>query len=118
MTLVSKTPAPARGAQAPFVSAPATASSAPELQATAPARAFDPDQRRKGLWRMAVLGALAVVFAVLLLVYDNPMEVGSDGFWRILQMRATTVGTIDRKSTRLNSSHVASSYAVFCLNKK
>src|SRR5690625_5677948 len=24
----------------------------------------------------------------------------------------------DRKSTRLNSSHVASSYAVFCLNKK
>src|SRR5207253_4107313 len=25
---------------------------------------------------------------------------------------------LDRKSTRLNSSHVASSYAVFCLNKK
>src|SRR5690625_5823288 len=26
--------------------------------------------------------------------------------------------TADRKSTRLNSSHVASSYAVFCLKKK
>src|SRR5690625_3335386 len=26
--------------------------------------------------------------------------------------------TVDRKSTRLNSSHVASSYAVFCLKKK
>src|SRR5690625_6282573 len=26
--------------------------------------------------------------------------------------------TIDRKSTRLNSSHVANSYAVFCLKKK
>src|SRR5690625_6498817 len=25
---------------------------------------------------------------------------------------------LDRKSTRLNSSHVASSYAVFCLKKK
>src|SRR5690625_7093240 len=25
---------------------------------------------------------------------------------------------LDRKSTRLNSSHVASSYAVFCLNKQ
>src|SRR5690625_7124949 len=25
---------------------------------------------------------------------------------------------LDRKSTRLNSSHVASSYAVFCLNNK
>src|SRR5437870_7208934 len=28
------------------------------------------------------------------------------------------VASIDRKSTRLNSSHVASSYAVFCLKKK
>src|SRR5207253_4023012 len=28
------------------------------------------------------------------------------------------VGTQDRKSTRLNSSHVAISYAVFCLKKK
>src|SRR6266699_5377842 len=27
-------------------------------------------------------------------------------------------GTVDRKSTRLNSSHVRISYAVFCLNKK
>src|SRR5439155_13142309 len=27
-------------------------------------------------------------------------------------------GGIDRKSTRLNSSHVAISYAVFCLKKK
>src|SRR5690625_6623715 len=26
--------------------------------------------------------------------------------------------SIDRKSTRLNSSHVAKSYPVFCLNKK
>src|SRR5436309_12436239 len=28
------------------------------------------------------------------------------------------VGTLDRKSTRLNSSHVKISYAVFCLKKK
>src|SRR5699024_11297729 len=27
-------------------------------------------------------------------------------------------GTVDRKSTRLNSSHVSISYAVFCLTKK
>src|SRR5699024_12408471 len=33
---------------------------------------------------------------------------------------ATELGTslIDRKSTRLNSSHVSISYAVFCLKKK
>src|SRR5438874_8835936 len=29
-----------------------------------------------------------------------------------------TAHTIDRKSTRLNSSHVEMSYAVFCLKKK
>src|SRR5690625_6840295 len=29
-----------------------------------------------------------------------------------------TLANLDRKSTRLNSSHVASSYAVFCLKKK
>src|SRR5690625_301290 len=28
------------------------------------------------------------------------------------------ISTLDRKSTRLNSSHVAISYAVFCLKKK
>src|SRR5690625_6080825 len=31
--------------------------------------------------------------------------------------RRSSVSTGDRKSTRLNSSHVASSYAVFCLKK-
>src|SRR5690625_5993739 len=31
---------------------------------------------------------------------------------------AKQIGVLDRKSTRLNSSHVAISYAVFCLKKK
>src|SRR5690554_7708504 len=31
---------------------------------------------------------------------------------------AVAVGKVDRKSTRLNSSHVRISYAVFCLKKK
>src|SRR6266508_5022606 len=31
---------------------------------------------------------------------------------------ASSFGSGDRKSTRLNSSHVAISYAVFCLKKK
>src|SRR5437868_10642746 len=34
------------------------------------------------------------------------------------QMPATLWSTEDRKSTRLNSSHVSISYAVFCLKKK
>src|SRR5690625_947205 len=37
------------------------------------------------------------------------------GFW---YTRPTAVFAKDRKSTRLNSSHVAISYAVFCLKKK
>src|SRR5690625_6500836 len=32
--------------------------------------------------------------------------------------KAKEFGDVDRKSTRLNSSHVAISYAVFCLKKK
>src|SRR5437588_9124805 len=31
---------------------------------------------------------------------------------------ATALGLVDRKSTRLNSSHTVISYAVFCLKKK
>src|SRR5207302_9356809 len=37
-------------------------------------------------------------------------------FWRVLFSCRPT--NIDRKSTRLNSSHVKISYAVFCLKKK
>src|SRR5205807_6462784 len=32
--------------------------------------------------------------------------------------RVRTISALDRKSTRLNSSHLVISYAVFCLNKK
>src|SRR5690625_6985457 len=35
-----------------------------------------------------------------------------------LNQSSPTVQEIDRKSTRLNSSHVAISYAVFCLKQK
>src|SRR5699024_3008482 len=36
------------------------------------------------------------------------------GSWLLMIL----LGTVDRKSTRLNSSHVSISYAVFCLKKK
>src|SRR5439155_19426064 len=36
----------------------------------------------------------------------------------IVEIRGGEGGEEDRKSTRLNSSHVAISYAVFCLKKK
>src|SRR5439155_24338297 len=36
----------------------------------------------------------------------------------VLENQLGALGLEDRKSTRLNSSHVAISYAVFCLKKK
>src|SRR5438067_6181715 len=39
------------------------------------------------------------------------------GLVREMNLPAPVVKFIDRKSTRLNSSHVSSSYAVFCLKK-
>src|SRR3712207_8721171 len=44
------------------------------------------------------------------------------GRWLVSQVavsgQAATHGALDRKSTRLNSSHANISYAVFCLKKK
>src|SRR5437667_12845463 len=37
---------------------------------------------------------------------------------QVVQRRARRVLEVDRKSTRLNSSHITISYAVFCLKKK
>src|SRR5690606_42054046 len=43
------------------------------------------------------------------------VEVRAEHHHLVLQQR---IGAEDRKSTRLNSSHVKISYAVFCLKKK
>src|ERR1035438_5375232 len=40
------------------------------------------------------------------------------GFLGAYVLLITPPATLDRKSTRLNSSHLGSSYAVFCLNKE
>src|SRR5699024_11355467 len=39
-------------------------------------------------------------------------------WWTTICLKSEFNGVIDRKSTRLNSSHVSISYAVFCLKKK
>src|SRR2546426_5985380 len=41
---------------------------------------------------------------------------GGNGFGQLRD--GTTTDRVDRKSTRLNSSHLGISYAVFCLEKK
>src|SRR5207253_9439265 len=48
---------------------------------------------------------------------DIEVEIGPEMLASILRVE-TAAEPRDRKSTRLNSSHVAISYAVFCLKKK
>src|SRR5690606_40751509 len=50
-----------------------------------------------------------------LILLDHQIEERVD---RVLPSLLGELGERDRKSTRLNSSHVKTSYAVFCLKKK
>src|SRR5690554_7599734 len=67
-----------------------------------------------------------IFWAIVALLYSIPNEVLIDLFgdyffsnWAVLIMIPVFFYYLsDRKSTRLNSSHVRISYAVFCLKKK
>src|SRR5437660_1871552 len=90
-------------------------------------------RRWAGLTPKAFLQAITLDHARRLLrasasVLDAAYEVGLSGPGRLHDLFVTheamspgewkSGGAGDRKSTRLNSSHVANSYAVFCLKKK
>src|SRR5205814_9759747 len=68
---------------------------------------------------LALSGSVGTVVAVLalappwVLLYLVSGKEGMKGGWPF-----AVVGSLDRKSTRLNSSHLGISYAVFCLKKK
>src|SRR5690625_6060066 len=83
----------------------------------------DPEPYLLGARRLGVhpIGALVIEDSV------GGLRSGTDAGSRTLAVTSTTPASvlrpladalIDRKSTRLNSSHVAISYAVFCLKKK
>src|SRR5690625_1861051 len=58
-----------------------------------------------------------IIFTLIRILFGfTPYETAQNFIYSILQAPLTALG--DRKSTRLNSSHVAISYAVFCLKKK
>src|SRR5207249_5925296 len=65
-------------------------------------------------------------YTTLFRSHRHPARAGDDGRERGTRRRASVParpgqgvhGHLDRKSTRLNSSHVSISYAVFCLKKK
>src|SRR5207253_9135766 len=52
-------------------------------------------------------------------IFANVFGYTPDDYAEVIRIQASQSGQfLDRKSTRLNSSHVAISYAVFCLKKK
>src|SRR5438552_13553359 len=64
------------------------------------------------IWRVPTLAAAAAVAAVVHAI-DGRAQ------WRKpLRQVSVAAAMLDRKSTRLNSSHQIISYAVFCLKKK
>src|SRR5438874_3942767 len=83
---------------------------------------------RLGDWPAALLAVLAGL-ALTGALHEDGLADTADGFFgghnreqRLAIMNDSRQGTFgvlaDRKSTRLNSSHVEISYAVFCLKKK
>src|SRR3712207_6887339 len=66
------------------------------------------------IWVMAsVLAAIAGILLAPIVTLSPEMGlIGIKGF------TVAVLGGLDRKSTRLNSSHANISYAVFCLKKK
>lgn len=75
--------------------APTRPRTTPPVGTHVPERASGPlpTQRARRRYRI-VLGtllALAVLFTGGLLAWDNPMPLGTEGFWRIAEMRVTTV---------------------------
>src|SRR3712207_7196283 len=68
-------------------------------------------QRSRGL--LAVAG-----FVKLVHLFQRDAVYHRPGIGCKLVQRASASGGLDRKSTRLNSSHANISYAVFCLKKQ
>src|SRR5256885_11275148 len=62
--------------------------------------------------------ARAAAEAGLVFVGADPATLAAMGDKLEARRIAAEAGLPDRKSTRLNSSHLVISYAVFCLNKK
>src|SRR5437867_9556209 len=64
-----------------------------------------------------LLGIVNAVVRPILLFLTFPITILTLGLF-ILVVNGISLALVDRKSTRLNSSHRTISYAVFCLKKK
>src|SRR3989442_2115796 len=76
-------------------------------------RILTPRRSRRGHKKSQETENIFVIFVPFVAGFRSPLR-GR----RPLESRRPRSGDLDRKSTRLNSSHVRISYAVFCLKKK
>src|SRR3970282_1116908 len=60
----------------------------------------------------------STLFPYTTLFRSKAVLIGKDRFPAVIGMKPIHLFSEDRKSTRLNSSHITISYAVFCLKKK
>src|SRR5687768_17883454 len=87
---------------------------------------FFKDTATTDIYTLSLHDALPILSAVAWPYANGPRHIGhvagfgvpSDIFSRYMRMAGHDVLMVDRKSTRLNSSHGYISYAVFCLKKK
>src|SRR5439155_15591135 len=70
------------------------------------------------LRNLAIWGVIIVALVAVFTVMNGGARGGNPGPMSYSQLLRKVDNGEDRKSTRLNSSHVAISYAVFCLKKK
>src|SRR5690625_6146143 len=85
----------------------------------------DPKASRRGHPRFLIFRVLQKLMMLMMLAQQR-FEAGLlalpclrlQNQWKLLPCGCGLARRKDRKSTRLNSSHVAISYAVFCLKKK
>ena len=68
--------------------------------------------------REALRVALTVIMKNYVYTFDGKVRKRSKGVPIGLKLMGVLAQILDRKSTRLNSSHANISYAVFCLKKK
>src|SRR5690554_979374 len=78
--------------------------------------------QKLGLIAIVLISWGIALFEYMFMVPANKMGYeGNGGPFTLLQLKViqevVTLVVLDRKSTRLNSSHVRISYAVFCLKK-
>src|SRR5699024_1825405 len=66
----------------------------------------------------AGVGVLDVIDGVVVVGLDGLVQIEVDAAAGLVHIKEEAGAVEDRKSTRLNSSHVSISYAVFCLKKK